>query len=435
MKNIFIYYQLNQERIHRLFKEGGWIFFGQILSVTGGLLLVRVLTEYLSPDQYGQLTLGLTLASLVNQVIMGGIVAGATRYYVFAVETKDLTDYLYATRNLLIYATTIVAIIGLMSLVAMKLFGYTYLIGLVFGVLLYAILNGYIGVLGGIQNAARQRAVVALHSGLDAWLKIPVVIVALLWFGVSSSIVVAGYVFSLLIIIASQFIFFRQKIAHFSRPKRDHQEWISKIWDYSFPFSVWGAFTWMQMISDKWALKFFGSLSDVGQYAVLFQLGYTPIALITGLAVSFLGPILFQRSGSTGDKDGIASVRRITWQITYFALLCTFLGFIITLGIHNWLFRHLVASEYRASSYLLPWIVLAGGIFAAGQMLALKLMSDMNPASMTAAKIVTALIGIFLNIAGAMLFGVKGIIIAVNIFSSIYFIWMAALANHSDIRI
>ena len=71
-------YQLTRYR--RLVKEGGWIVIGQIVSVLGALVLVRVLTEYLEPTQYGQLALGLSVAGLVNQVLMGGVTNGICRF-------------------------------------------------------------------------------------------------------------------------------------------------------------------------------------------------------------------------------------------------------------------------------------------------------------------------------------------------------------------
>jgi O-antigen/teichoic acid export membrane protein len=50
---------------HRPNRIGRWC--------AGALVLVRVLTEYLTPAQYGQLALGLTVAGLVNQVVMAGM--------------------------------------------------------------------------------------------------------------------------------------------------------------------------------------------------------------------------------------------------------------------------------------------------------------------------------------------------------------------------
>lgn len=62
-------------------------------------------------------------------------------------------------------------------------------------------------------------------------------------------------------------------------------------------------------------------------------------------------------------------------------------------------------------------------------MLALKLMSEMKSAAMTTAKIVTAILGVGLNIYGASWFGLQGVVAAIVVFSSIYFLWMAWLAQ------
>lgn len=134
-----------------------------------------------------------------------------------------------------------------------------------------------------------------------------------------------------------------------------------QIWAYSLPFVTFGGFTWAQQISDRWALQAFASTSEVGQYAVLFQLGYTPIALITGMAMSFLAPILYQRSGDASDHGRNTNVHRISWRVARLSIIVTLLGFAITFVLHEWLFGVLVAAEYRHSSHFLPWVVLAGG--------------------------------------------------------------------------
>lgn len=407
---------------------------GQIASVVGALVLVRVLTEYLDPTQYGQLALGLTVAGLVNQLVMGGIAGGIGRYYAIAAEKQDLGGYLHASRDLMAYATVVVVVIGLILTVSLYWLGYSLWIGLTAAALLFAVLSGYNSTLNGIQNAARQRAIVAFHGGLDAWLKILLAIGFVLWLGSSSIAVLIGYACSSLLITASQLTFLRRTIAQQHTRIQNSQQWGPQIWAYSLPFTTWGAFTWMQQVSDRWALQTFASTSEVGQYAVLYQLGFTPIALVTGMAMSFLGPILYQRSGDATDHARNVNVNRLGWRMTQFSLIVTLLGFAITFAGHEWFFNVLVASEYRRNSFLLPWVVLAGGFFAAGQMLALKLMSEMKSSSMTTAKIVTALIGTMLNITGAAVAGIQGVVGAMVIFSGIYFIWMALLANRLFIK-
>ena len=61
-------------------------------------------------------------------------------------------------------------------------------------------------------------------------------------------------------------------------------------------------------------------------------------------------------------------------------------------------------------------------------MLALKLMSDMRPAVMTQAKIITALLGVCFNLYGVSVAGLHGIVGAQIAFSAIFLTWMALLA-------
>ena len=421
-------------RIKRLAKEGSWIVLGQIATVAASLVLVRVLTEHLDPAQYGQLALGLTVAGLINQVVMGGVINGISRFYSIAAEKQDLRGYLHATRRLMLNATLVVVVISLLVITGLTWFGYSQWIALAAAALVFSVLSAYNSMLSGIQNAARQRAIVALHGSLDAWLKIGLALGVMLWLGNSSEAVVIGYACSSLLITLSQFVFLRRTIPAQKQLLTTYHQWMGQIWLYSLPFSTWGIFTWMQQVSDRWALQTFASTTEVGHYAVLFQLGYTPIALATGLIISFLGPILYQRSGDATDHARNANVHRLSWRMTQLSLMVTLFGFALTFFMHEWLFSLLVATEYRSSSYLLSWVVLAGGLFGAGEMLGLKLMSEMKSAAITKAKITTALVGIFCNVIGAALAGIQGVVGALLVFSFIYFVWMAAIAWRLSIK-
>lgn len=424
--------KVNTSRVERLAKEGSWILLGQVITFSGSIVLIRVLTGYLDPTQYGQLALSLTAASLVNQVILGGITAGIGRYYSIAAEKRDLNGYMRATLHLLGYATLSIVVLSLILIFVLFCFGYSQWIRLLIVVLLFSVFNGYNATLNSIQNAARQRAIASFHSGLDAWLKIGLVVCFMLWLGTSSSAVIIGYACSSLLITISQLLFLRNSNPLNKSPINDIQYWRAQIWAFSLPFTIFGGFTWILQASDRWALQTFATVSDIGQYAVLYQLGYTPIALISGLAINLLGPILYQRSGDGKEDHRNESVHRIARRITNTSLFLTLVGFALTFALNEQIFSVLVGSEYRRSSHLLPWVVLAGGIFSSGQILALKLMSDLKSSDMITAKITTALIGSLLNIAGAAFAGVQGVISALVAFSVIYFAWLAKLAYQDN---
>ena len=76
-------------------------------------------------------------------------------------------------------------------------------------------------------------------------------------------------------------------------------------------------------------------------------------------------------------------------------------------------------------------VSLDGWLFASGQILALKLMSEMKSARMTSAKIVTALLGVAFNVYGASVAGLAGVVAALIAFSVVYLAWMIWLAQEA----
>jgi len=410
-------------------REARWVAAGQVAVGLGGLALVRVLTEYLSPAQYGELALALTVAGLVNQLVMGGLVAGIARYYAVAVEAGDVRGYLRDARWLMGLATAVVgalAVLGLVGLAGLERLAWTGLAGMV---ALFAVISGLASALSGIQSAARQRALCAFHSGGEAWLRIVIVVGLLHVLGISSTVVLLGYAVSTLAVGVSQLFFVRRLAGECALPP-GARPWAPRIWAYSWPFSIFGLFTWLHQASDRWALQSFGSADEVGLYAVLFQLGYAPMGVAMGMAMHLLAPILYQTAGQATDARRNSEVHRMAWRSVLGCLGLTAIAVVAALVLHRPVFAWLVATEYRALSHLLPWMLLAGGLFAAGQMLALKLMADLSTVVMTRAKVGTALIGVGLNIGLARAFGVEGVVIAQVAFGLLYLAWMAALARH-----
>lgn len=421
-------------RYRHLAKEGTWIIAGRIGAVLGSLALVRVLTGLLTPAEYGQLALGLTLVALYGKVVFGGVGAGIGRYYAIAAEKDDLHGYLASSLRLLIYATIASLAIGFVITMGLGLIGYSHWISVALAAMLLAVLGGYDGILNGIQNAARQRAIVAMHSGLDAWLKIGLAVALLRWFGTSSTAVILGFAASAFLVTLSQLIFLRRTIRPLAptSPRPKIGDWLSKIWVYSWPFSTWGIFTWMQQVSDRWALGLYENTQDVGLYTVVFQLGYTPITIVLGLSMTFLAPILYQRAGDATSATRNKNVSQIVWRITNSALFLTIIAVLVTSFLHQEIFYWLVAPDYRQVSYLLPWIVLAGGLFAAGQLLSIKMFSEMASRKLLFPKIISALFGVGVNLVGVYFFGVHGVVAGIIVFSVTHLAWIVLLAIKSD---
>jgi O-antigen/teichoic acid export membrane protein len=416
-------------RVKRLSKEISWVIIGQLFAFIGALALVRILTEHMSPSEYGRLSLGLTVAGLLSQVVIGGIGAAVGRFYSIASEQQDLGGYFLATRQLIIYSTIASGVMGLAIIIGLYWYNKVQEINLIVAVTVYAILSSFNVILNIIQSSARQRKIVALHSGLEVWLKISFAYIVFKWAGVESTVVIIAFICAVSVILISQMRFIRQSIPINQNQKKSEKNWIEQIWIYSIPITSWTMFVWIQQVSDRWSLQTFSSTADVGKYAVMIQIGYTPIILAASAILSFIAPIIYQRAGDASDPIRNEIIHKLCWQTTYATLIITIIVFFLSLLIHDWYFGLLVATKYRDISYLLPWIVLAAGLFSAGQVLTMKLVSDMKASIMTTGKIFTAILGILLNILGAVTAGTEGVVAALVIFTAIYFGWMSILAK------
>ncbi len=412
-----------------MIKEFSYVAFGQGIAFIGALILVRVLTENLPPEEYGYLALSLTLVGLVNQSIMGGITVGIGRFYTVAEQEKAIKGFLREATRVVCYGGTVVVVLGINVLLVLYLNTDTRWMPLTLVAIIFSMLSAVNGVLNSIQNSARQRLPVALHGALDALLKIVFLILFIKAFGPNGTVIISAYCLSLFVVIVSQFITLSKTCGKQLNSQHESGEWAKKIWAFSWPFSIFGIFTWAQQSSDRWALEYFVTSGDVGQYAVLFQIGYTPTVFAVGIITSYLGPIIYQKSGTHKNQWQDIGVHNLTLKVVFITLLLTAVAFVTTVIMHDWIFELLVSYEYRAKSHLLPWMVLSGGIFAASQVLAMKFISEMKSRDLMTVKIVTAIFGMVLNVISVIIAGLDGAVFGLLVFSLSNLLYMLLLSG------
>jgi len=455
---------LTKARIYRLGWEGFWVVFGQAIAVVGALVGVRVLTELLPPEVYGELALAMTGATLLNQVVFGPISNGASRFYAVAQEAGDIPTYFLAVKRLVLVATGWV-MAGAISVAAfLFLTGYVCWLGLLLAALGFALLSGYNGILDAVQNAARQRLVVAWHQGLAAWGRFLVAAGMIALLGASSTVAMIGFAMALLLVLCSQGWFLAHstqkarcqtgswqstvtsalshpRLSRYSRAfhaltrqscsvaelGRRCTRWRGRIVSCSWPFAAWGWLTWLQLVSDRWALGLFATTEQVGQYAVLYQLGYYPMMLASGIVLQLTGPVLFQMAGAAQDPVRLQASNRFSRSLALWTAVTT-IGLSGLLAVsHRQIFALLVNEQYRGTSGLLPWMVFAGGLFATGQVLSLKCHIAFDTRSLVVPKVVTSILGVGLNLIGAYLAGAAGVVTTSVLWAVIHLLAMAGL--------
>jgi len=422
--------EITRDRIIRLSREFAWLFTGQVFGILGSFALIRVTTHYLIPEQYGQLSLILTIGVLVCQVSLSGVMPGIMRYYTIAVERRDVSNFTFASFRLMSYGVLGTAGLALVVSVGAYLVGKTAWIGVILLAITFTQISSFNSTLSAIQNAARQRNVVVLHGIIDPWIKIILICIIVFIVGKSVVAILLAYLIAGLILLVSQLFFYRRLT---QRTQADRQSfstpWLQEMVKYSKPYMVFNFFTWVQANSDRWTIERFANAKSVGQYAVLLQLGVAPISMAVSQITNLVGPILQQRSGDATDLSRNRNVWNLTWIITLIGLVLTIFGVLIGAIFHTWLFDFLVDDAYQNQSYLLPWVIFGGGLFATSQILGLKLQSDLNTRALTIPKVVTSIFAVTLNIFCAWIWGVEGVVGAGVIFSFSIFMWMAILTK------
>jgi O-antigen/teichoic acid export membrane protein len=425
---------LISQHLSKLGREFFWIMLGQGIAILGGIVGVRILTEMLSPASYGELALGMTVATLVQQIIMGPISGACARYFAPAQESGRLRSYLQAVKQLLTGATLLIISIAAIASLGLWALGYGYWLGLVPMALLFGLLSGYSSSLDSVQNAARQRVVVAWHQSLMQWLRSPLALATVVLLGASGTLVLLGYVLATILVLGSQLAFFKRKILleHVSLVEvspENNYPFMQVMLSYAWPFATWGFFTWIQLASDRWALQMCADTNSVGLYTVVYQLGYYPMTIFSGVVMQLVLPILFGIAGYGTDCSRVERACKLNWILFLGFIILTTLGVIAALFLHKPIFQMLVAPEYHNVSSSLPFMILSGGLFASGQVIPLVFMITDDTKTLIFPKIGTALLGVFLNMIGAYWMGLQGVVIANVVFSVVYIVWMLYLAK------
>ena len=87
--------------MHNTVKEGYWILFSQVVAALSSLALVKVLSDLISMEQFGQITLAITLVAFTSQILIGSVNAGIGRYYSIAKDENDMHNFLHAVKVIL----------------------------------------------------------------------------------------------------------------------------------------------------------------------------------------------------------------------------------------------------------------------------------------------------------------------------------------------
>jgi O-antigen/teichoic acid export membrane protein len=409
----------NGQRSLTLAGEAFWVGFGVLTGVAALFAGTRALTHLLVPGEYGQLALAVSLSSLAVMIFGDPVGKTAVRFYSLWCTAGKPHGFMQDLGRSLVRAAGVIGVFCVAAIVlgryvaALPDSRFVLLTGM-FAMLL--ILNRAAIALA---DAARKRRFRGIVQGSFEMLRFGLAICLVIVFSLpKAETVLAGFVMAgILVVMAHGVFLFRVLHDPADAPSsgggpvtgmdRDRMQ------AFQSPLITSSICIWLVMMAERWMLTCFGSPSDVGGYAAVSQLAFIPMLLVSNFLLLFIEPILYQ-SGDSGGKSGSGfQVRHLNRFAIYGILGATVFLSGVLFATHPVVGTLLLGEEFRSYSWLFPWLLLAGGFFAAAQQVLLKLSLDMRTDLLAKLWFVVALVAVGGYAAGAAGWQLKGLVTAV----------------------
>lgn len=398
---------------------------GRIVSVFIVIAATKFLTTFLSEAAYGQLALYSITATLPSTFFFGPLGQGIMRLFPVAKEKNELAPFHHQYLRLYRRGAGFILGAGVVAAFICWFSGETKWAIASLLIAVYNVFNALNYFQYGLQNAARKRILaLGLETG-DRVLQQSLAIGLLLWVSGDPLMVISGYLLAALVFSLVNHHYYQKSFPEIASPPAFEPKgrYSNDILQYSWPFIVFGIFFWFQNASDRWGLELLRSTESVGQYAVLNQIGFQSLTLIFGSIGYFLIPILFNKAGGLQNSQRVEEANQANNLFLWFNALLTFFLFVLFWFFGEEVVRLLSDEKYvEVVAPLLPFMVLAGGLFNFGQNYSNRFMLSMQTNLLLTPKILAAVVGCALNIAAAIFYGLPGLAAALILTQAIYVI-------------
>jgi len=402
-----------------LFREAFWVGFGLLSSVLALLVGTRFLTALLSTTEYGKLALAVSLATLAVQICGNPIGQTATRFYADWCGTGKLTGLILDLGKSLGWAMGGIVFVGFTAVLAGKRFDgfptpYFIMTSGVFAILL--VVNR---VAFGLEDGARERRFRGIVQGFFELSRFSFAIGLVFLLDLKNAqTILTGFVGAGLLTVSLHGFFLNNLFKKLTGSRKACKTTLTPsdaagLRQFQLPLIISNGCIWVVMMAERWTLTRWGSLADVGGYTAVYQLAFVPMLFVSTFLVLLTEPVIYQQIGMNGDKESGSSALLANRYIAIFIFFMTVLFFGILFFYHSLVGSFLLGAEFRSYTWMFPWLLLAGGCFAAAQQLLLKLSCEMRTGRLAGLWGMVALIAIVSYYIGATYWQLKGIVTAV----------------------
>jgi len=397
------------------------VFVAQAFAAVGALVGIRLLTQFISPEVFGEYKLLLSSMSLVVGVCVRPFIQFSMRQYhdyqsnieknIFLIETRKILNkylfvlllsvgilYFFSFSNL--YNETIIILCGLIVL--------SITVKINFESALFISKN---------EQVAAGLILVSLK-----WF-VPFSIISIVWvFRESPLTAMVGALIGHLIIWIIILAYRKSIPEEYDRANFRQSELFVRGLEYGWPIAICGVLSWILNESDRFFIQYYHDSKQVGLYSAAYGLISAPFVMVSGAVAQFLYPIFFK---TNKDEDRTKKVVSKSLLVNTVIVFC---GVIFI-----YIFTDLIAFigldiSYRdGASDLFVWLAVGYGFFAMSSSFDLAAYTDKNTVDIMIAYLMSSACNVGLNILLIPQHASKGAAIATMFSLMMYFVCMAAI--------
>ena len=346
----------------RLLSEGIWVIAGQLFSALGTFLGLRLLTDMVSPQVFGEVVLFSGVVLLANGMAASPLMQGVLRYYPQAVATHSIKALRNIVNRYLAKLTLFTSVACVLGLAVYGSFASVnhWLSGLMIVLLILDVIRQRELTL---LNAARHQGTAALWVTADVWARPAAAVGMIVLLGPTTGAVLSGYAVAsaiLTLLFKPWFIASPMVVEH----SQQHEEQLANnLLHYSLPLMPLGVIGWISGQADRFIIGIFVGVQEAGLYAAAAGIVSRPFLMAGGAAEAWLRPVYYEAVVS---RDRVSAGRVfLSWKVALAGassiLLATFMLW------HDEIAALLLSPSYGSASRLMPWIALGYAFLSMAQ--------------------------------------------------------------------
>jgi O-antigen/teichoic acid export membrane protein len=371
---------------------------GNIMNRVIGFLMIPIYTQYLLPSEYGILELVSLTTEFLGMILSLRISRAMYRFY-FEYEAEDDRKEVISTAVLSFGAIGIVGVAfaclasGQLAegILDSKSYGYYFIIS--FSTLWFntIVLMGY----DYVQMLKRSILYVILSSGRLV-INLSLNIYFIVWLKMGVAGILYGNLVSAILMTCVLVVPILMKIGvRISRKK------LKEMLAFGLPLIPGALANFIVLVSDRYLVKLFGSLSDTGIYSLSYRFGTLPHTLITVPFFQIWSVRRFELFKDESSEDVMGKI------ITYFLFIITFVGLGISVLIKDTI--QIMADPKFWDAYMyIPILVLSYLVFGLFNHFAFNILIEKKTKYLSYIDIANGILNVILNIVLIKRYGIWG---------------------------